>query len=68
MVLVFQTEVVQLDKQLQKAGEVISKSGNELLKARKVQNNIAVVVAQLNLCLPVLTTYSKLKRQISEKR
>lgn len=68
MVLVFQTEVVQLDKQLQKAAEVISKSGNELLKARKVQNNIAVVVAQLNLCLPVLTTYSKLKRQISEKR
>ncbi|KAB0802458.1 hypothetical protein PPYR_04644 [Photinus pyralis] len=62
------TEVCTLDNQLQHAAESISKSGAELVQARKVQSNIAVVVAQLNLCLPVLTTYSKLKKQISEKR
>lgn len=57
-----------VDKQLQVSAQGISKSGAELLQARKVQSNIAVVIAQLNLCLPVLTTYSKLKKQIAEKR
>lgn len=63
-----QTEVGALDNQLQSSTENILKSGAELVQARKVQNNIAVVIAQLNLCLPVLTTYSKLKKQIAEKR
>lgn len=62
------TEVCTLDDHLQHAAESIAKSGAELVQARKVQSNIAVVIAQLNLCLPVLTTYSKLKKQISEKR
>ncbi|KAF2884289.1 hypothetical protein ILUMI_21881 [Ignelater luminosus] len=62
------TEVGTLDNQLQSSAENILKSGAELVQARKVQNNIAVVIAQLNLCLPVLTTYSKLKKQIAEKR
>lgn len=53
---------------MQSASQNISKSGVELLQARKVQHNIATVIAQLNLCLPVLTTYSKLKKQISDKR
>lgn len=44
------------------------KSGNELINGRKVQNNIAAVIAQFKLWLPVLTTYSKLQKQISEKR
>lgn len=39
-----------------------------MLQARQVQSNITVVIAQLHLCLPVLTSYAKLKRQISEKR
>lgn len=63
-----QSEVLTLDKQLQVAAEGITKSGSELLQARKVQSNIATVIAQLNLCLPVLMTYSKLKKQIAEKR
>ncbi|XP_065170949.1 exocyst complex component 6 [Atheta coriaria] len=62
------SEVLTLDKQLQVAAEGITKSGSELLQARKVQSNIATVIAQLNLCLPVLMTYSKLKKQIAEKR
>lgn len=57
-----------MDKKLQISAEGISKSGAELLQARKVQSNIAIVITQLKLCLPVLTTYSKLKKQIAEKR
>ncbi|XP_017769038.1 PREDICTED: exocyst complex component 6 [Nicrophorus vespilloides] len=62
------SEVLTLDKNLHVAAQGISKSGAELLQARKVQNNIVVVISQLNLCLPVLTTYSKLKKQIMDKR
>lgn len=61
-------QVVGLDKHLHTASQAITKSGTELLKARKVQSNIAVVISQMNLCLPVFVTYSKLQRQISEKR
>ena len=64
----FQGQVSTLDTHLHQAAKNISKSGTELLQARKVQSNIAVVIAQLNLCLPVLTSYSKLKKQIAEKR
>ncbi|KAJ8956515.1 hypothetical protein NQ318_019234 [Aromia moschata] len=61
-------QVVSLDKQVHVAAQGISKSGADLLQARKVQSNIAVVIAQLNLCLPVFTTYSKLQKQIAEKK
>ncbi|XP_060524223.1 exocyst complex component 6 [Cylas formicarius] len=61
-------QVVSLDKELHTSSQAICKSGAELLKARKVQSNIATVVSQLNLCLPVFVTYSKLQKQISEKR
>ncbi|XP_028133189.1 exocyst complex component 6 [Diabrotica virgifera virgifera] len=62
------SQVITLDKQVHDAAEGITKSGSDLLQARKVQSNIAVVIAQLNLCLPVFTTYSKLQKQIAEKR
>ncbi|CAG9765144.1 unnamed protein product [Ceutorhynchus assimilis] len=61
-------QVVSVDKQLQKSFQSLSKSGSELLQSRKVQSNIAVVIAQMNLCLPVFVSYSKLQKQISEKR
>ncbi|KAJ8918997.1 hypothetical protein NQ315_016901 [Exocentrus adspersus] len=61
-------QVVNLDKQVHVGAQGICKSASDLLQARKVQSNIAVVIAQLNLCLPVFTTYSKLQKQISEKR
>ncbi|KAJ8965010.1 hypothetical protein NQ314_004408 [Rhamnusium bicolor] len=61
-------QVVTLDKQVHVSAQGICKSGADLLQARKVQSNIAIVIAQLNLCLPVFTTYSKLQKQISEKR
>ncbi|XP_022918201.1 exocyst complex component 6 [Onthophagus taurus] len=61
-------EVVTINKSLQEASEALNKSGAELLQARKVQSNIAMVISQMNLCLPVLTTYTKLKKQIADKR
>ncbi|KAG8232851.1 hypothetical protein J437_LFUL012655 [Ladona fulva] len=61
-------EVVQLDEDLrQSAANLISK-GEELVRARKVESNIAAAIENLSLCLPVLTTYAKLQRQMKEKR
>lgn len=63
-----QDQVVDLDKKVHLSAKGITKSASDLLQARKVQSNIAAVIAQLNLCLPVFTTYSKVQKQISEKR
>ncbi|XP_045467865.1 exocyst complex component 6 [Harmonia axyridis] len=60
--------VISLNHQLNASAQEIMKSGNELINGRKVQNNIAAVIAQFKLWLPVLTTYSKLQKQIAEKR
>ncbi|KAJ8985081.1 hypothetical protein NQ317_019765 [Molorchus minor] len=65
---VLNNQVIALDKQVHIAAQGISKSGADLIQARKVQSNIAIVIAQLNLCLPVFTTYSKLQKQIAEKK
>lgn len=61
------SQVVTLDKRVHVSAQGITKSGSELLQARKVQSNIALVISQLKLCLPVFITYSKLQKQIAEK-
>ncbi|ERL86492.1 exocyst complex component 6-like [Dendroctonus ponderosae] len=61
-------QVVDLDKKLHTSFQALSKSGTELLQARKVQSNIALVISQVNLSLPVFVSYSKLQKQIAEKR
>ncbi|XP_066258160.1 exocyst complex component 6 [Euwallacea similis] len=61
-------QVINLDKQLQTSFQALARSGSELLQSRKVQSNIAVVIAQLKLCLPVFLSYSKLQKQIADKR
>lgn len=63
-----QDQVIDLDKKVHISAKCITNSASDLLQARKVQSNIAAVIAQLNLCLPVFTTYSKVQKQISEKR
>lgn len=40
----------------------------ELVKERRVESNIASAIESLSLCLPVLTTYAKLQKQMKEKR
>lgn len=65
---ILNSHVNTLDNQLFGAAQGILKSGNDLAHSRKVQNNIYIVIEQLNLWLPVLTSYSKLQKQIHEKR
>lgn len=40
----------------------------ELIRARRVELNIAATIEKMELCLPLLTTYSKLKLQVEAKR
>lgn len=41
---------------------------DELIRARRVELNIAATIEKMELCLPLLTTYSKLKTQVEAKR
>lgn len=41
---------------------------DELIRARRVELNIAATIEKMELCLPLLTTYSKLKAQVEAKR
>lgn len=49
------------------AAQVIEK-GKELAHERRVEGNITAAIDNLSLCLPVLTTYAKLQRQMNDKR
>ncbi|CAG2064981.1 unnamed protein product, partial [Timema podura] len=62
------SEVVQLDEELQASAASVIVKGEELVQARRVESNIAAAIENLSLCLPVLTTYAKLQKQMKEKR
>jgi hypothetical protein len=66
--LCFQSEIVETDGELQTSTANVLVKGEELVQARKVESNIASAIENLSLCLPVLTTYAKLQRQMKEKR
>lgn len=59
---------MQLDADLQGSAASVVTKGEELVQARRVESNIATAVDNLSACLPVLTTYAKLQRQMKEKR
>lgn len=59
---------MQLDEELQTSVASMVQKGEELVKARKVETNIASAIENLSLCLPVLTTYAKLQKQMKDKR
>ncbi|KAG5680834.1 hypothetical protein PVAND_010316 [Polypedilum vanderplanki] len=61
-------EVISLNKALNEANQGLIKKGYELLEARKVESNIASTIETLSVCMPVLECYSKLLKQVSEKR
>lgn len=63
-----QSEIVEIDQELEKSTAKVLVKGEELVQARKVESNIASAIKNLSLCLPVLTTYAKLQRQMKEKR
>lgn len=61
-------EVRSLDGALNKESANVLSKGKELVHARQIERNIANAIEGLSNCLPVLECYSKLLRQIKEKR
>ena len=47
-----QDEIQHVDNQLQASCEPLMAKGEELVKCRLIQGNIATAVESLNLCLP----------------
>ena len=62
------SDVVKIDSDLRESATSCEKVSNELVKARRVEKNIAATIESLANCLPVLQTFSKLSRQMKEKR
>lgn len=57
-----------MDEALQRSAAKIIERSEELVRARRVEKNIAGAIENLSLCLPVLNTYAKLQKQMNEKR
>ncbi|XP_011498453.1 PREDICTED: exocyst complex component 6B [Ceratosolen solmsi marchali] len=62
------TEILDLDKRISLTLNKVIEKRDELVKARKVESNIAAAVDSLTMCLPVLAAYAKLQRQLKDKR
>lgn len=61
-------EVMQLDDTLGKASTGVLAKGKDLVRARKIESNIANTIDALSSCLPVLECYTKLLKQVEDKR
>lgn len=62
------TEISNVDTSVKKTTQDICEKAEELIRARKVELNIASTIQKMELCLPLLVTYSKLKSQVQAKR
>ena len=61
-------EVEVIDKELRDSAVKVQSKAKDLVKARRVERNIAATIESLSLCLPVLQMFTKLNKQMSEKR
>ncbi|XP_018373286.1 PREDICTED: exocyst complex component 6 isoform X2 [Trachymyrmex cornetzi] len=61
-------EILELDKCITTTSTKVIEKGEELVKARKVESNMAAAVDSLTMCLPVLAAYAKLQKQLKDKR
>ncbi|EMP42139.1 Exocyst complex component 6 [Chelonia mydas] len=61
-------QVTDTNRRLQDAGKEVIAQTEEIIRCRIQQRNITTVVEKLQLCLPVLEMYSKLKEQMKVKR
>ncbi|XP_046959749.1 exocyst complex component 6 [Vanessa cardui] len=61
-------EISNVDANVKESTESLCSRAEELIKARRVELNIAATIEKMELCLPLLTTYSKLKTQVEAKR
>ncbi|XP_018403638.1 PREDICTED: exocyst complex component 6 [Cyphomyrmex costatus] len=62
------TEILELDKCITATCTKVIEKGEELVKARKIESNMAAAVDSLTMCLPVLAAYAKLQKQLKDKR
>ncbi|KAJ0177394.1 hypothetical protein K1T71_007403 [Dendrolimus kikuchii] len=61
-------EISNVDANVKDTTESLCTRADELIRARRVELNIAATIEKMELCLPLLTTYSKLKTQVEAKR
>ncbi|XP_075697119.1 exocyst complex component 6 isoform X1 [Rhinoderma darwinii] len=61
-------QVTDTNRRFQEAGKEVIAKTEDSIRCRTQQRNIATVVDKLQLCLPALEMYSKLKEQMSGKR
>ncbi|KAI5652073.1 exocyst complex subunit sec15-like domain-containing protein [Phthorimaea operculella] len=61
-------EISHVDANVKETTEGVCIRAEELIRARRVELNIAATIEKMELCLPLLTTYSKLKSQVEAKR
>ncbi|XP_045448551.1 exocyst complex component 6 [Melitaea cinxia] len=61
-------EISNVDANVKDSTESLCTRAEELIRARRVELNIAATIEKMELCLPLLTTYSKLKSQVEAKR
>lgn len=62
------SDVAKIDTDVRESANSCMTKANELVKARRVERNIAATIETLSLCLPVLQTFSKLSKQMKERR
>ncbi|XP_053721308.1 exocyst complex component 6 isoform X4 [Synchiropus splendidus] len=61
-------QVTDTNRRLQDAGREVTSQTEEVIRCRIQQRNMATTVEKLQLCIPVLEMYSKLKEQLESKR
>ncbi|XP_045516226.1 exocyst complex component 6 [Pieris brassicae] len=61
-------EISNVDANVKETTDGLCVRSEELIRARRVELNIASTIEKMELCLPLLTTYSKLKSQVEAKR
>ncbi|KAL0119432.1 hypothetical protein PUN28_007730 [Cardiocondyla obscurior] len=61
-------DILELDKCITSTSTKVIEKGEELVKARKIESNMAAAVDSLTMCLPVLAAYAKLQKQLKDKR
>uniref|UniRef100_A0A8D9FF77 Exocyst complex component n=2 Tax=Cacopsylla melanoneura TaxID=428564 RepID=A0A8D9FF77_9HEMI len=62
------SEVIDLNDSLQNSASNVLTKGEDLVEARRVENNMQVTIEKLTQCLPVFSTYAKLQKQMKDKR
>jgi len=61
-------EVVKIDTEVRHSANKVIAVSEKLVKARTIESNISVTISSLALCLPVLQMFSKLSKQMREKK